>query len=166
MLGLGMDRNLRAFRSNKGPMALILRSLCNPFAQNFFLLLGDRFPAVEGRHVFVIVLRQENSGNHFALLHVAFYDCGKTRLTRLEGMALEIQPEPALSFLPIRPMAMKAAIRQDRTNITIKLELSLSLGKGYAKTEKKKQMGEFHGHNFIQTKMESFAIPTPLTCKT
>ena len=112
------------------------------------------------------VVGQENPGDQFALLSVPFDHYGETRLGRLESVAFEIQPEPALSFLLIRPMAMKAAIRQDRTNITIKFELSLSLGKGNAKTEKKKQMGEFHGHDFIQTKMESFAIPTPLTSKT
>ncbi len=63
MLGLGMDRNLRALRSDEGPMALILRSLVDPFAQNFLLFLGDRFPAVERGHVILIVIGQENPGD-------------------------------------------------------------------------------------------------------
>ena len=51
-------------------------------------------------------------------------------------MALEIEPEPPEAFLLIRPVAMKTSIREDRSDIAIKLQPFLPLGKGYAKTEK------------------------------
>ena len=88
--------------------------------------------------MFFIVIGQENPGDQFALLRVSLHDCGKARLGRFEGMAVEIEPEPALSFLLIRPVTMKAPVRQDRADITIKLQPFLPPGKGYAKTEKNK----------------------------
>ena len=78
-------------------------------------------------------------------------------------MALEIEPEPPEAFLLIRPVAMKTSIREDRSNIAIKLQPFLPPGKGYAKTEKNKGDEKLHEHYHNEIKIKGFATPREAT---
>ena len=102
-----------------GPIFFVLRPLENPLLDNFALLGLHHLVGLGGWHNFVWV-RIHDAGPHLAGFQVARDQGGIT--SEVAGSSfLGVKTQVGLTFVGIRPMAKEAVVREDRTDIGVKI---------------------------------------------
>ena len=115
-------RDHRLHRRLVGPVLLVNRPLRDPLLENFLLPPRQLLVRLRRRHQFVLVAR-EKPPHHLALLRLPRHDRRLPGLRRLQRLLADVQPQLRLARLCIRPVAVKASVRENRPHIAVVLDL-------------------------------------------
>ena len=126
-------------------MALVRRSLADPFFQKMDLLGSQRLVRLRRRHHFVGI-RRANPSNQFALFGLSRND-GSALVGGSEQPFAGIEPQVGLAFVAIGPVTEETVVRKDGADIAVKRDRSLGslgvdLGGARAKQKHERQAGE------------------------
>src|SRR5262245_33971684 len=95
-------------------------SLLNPRPQQFDLS-RVQFLAVSLRGHPNVVVFGGDSAKQFAFVRLASHNGGLARFELCRQTVARVQSQPCLPFLFVRAMTLQATIRQDRSNVAIKV---------------------------------------------
>ena len=105
--------------SHPSPVFLVLRPGCDPLFQKLLLFPGECSFGIPGWHQLIRIIGM-NPCNHFALVRLPrHHRLGK--LPAFIGTLESIETQSPFTRLLIRPMAMKTVLRQNRTDLAIKI---------------------------------------------
>ena len=103
-------------RRDEGPMRRVFATARHPRAQRRLLGLGQR-PLVLGRRHHLVVIVREDATHQFACIDIERHDRARPGLHLRHSTFCEIEPQARLARALVRPVARKAAIREDRPHI-------------------------------------------------
>ena len=135
------------------PVLLVLRALFNPEAERFFLVCGQLFVGVRGRHHLGGVGR-DDARPDLALRERAGGD-GRTAVEGAGGVLGSIEAEVGLAGLGVKPVTGETGLREDGPDIAIELDDAISGGSGQsceAKQQDRRETarGDFAGRSMVR----------------
>ena len=101
-------------------MEPVLRSGRDPLREDPPLVLGERHLRVGRRHDEVGVGARD-PGDEFAVVRVPGHDRAGAAVEFREGRVADVEPQPGLPVRVVRPMALEAAVGEDRPHVPGKI---------------------------------------------
>ena len=133
-------------RGDEGPVFGIDTALCDPALEHRALGGGQRTVQFGRRHGVLRVLGVD-AGHEFAQLRLARHD-GPLAALQLGRRALQrVEPQAGLAFRGVRPVAGKAAVRQQRPHVAVKVHGGTKPRRGQSQTGTKEMTKSMHRGN-------------------
>ena len=102
-------------------MGLILGALRDPATKQVLLCGAELLVALRRRHE-VVAIGRENAPHQFTAAGMAWLHRHLSRLRGLQGLFAPIEAQLRLARFLVGPMALKAIVREKRTDVPVELQ--------------------------------------------
>ena len=119
----------------KRPVLPPLSAALDPAFQYLALLLGDFLVRFLRRHDLILIMGRDPTPE-LALIQLAGNDGCIAILVLLQRVRLQVEPQVCFAMLRLRPVALKAGIREDRQDIAAEIDGRLRLRSGNKTNER------------------------------